>query len=70
MDHVNAITMSASQEVLGIEKGGAAAFVKQKLHDRELHVTVIELNNAFLFGNPVQREEARQALHRLGFAEI
>lgn len=70
MDQSNATTLSASQEVLGIEKGGAAAFVKQKLHDRELHVTVMELNNELLFGNPLQREEARQALNRLGFAEI
>jgi hypothetical protein len=35
-----------------IEKGGAAALVKQKLNDRALHATVVRLNNEYLFGTP------------------
>lgn len=60
---------SASQEVLGIEEGGAAAFVQQRLHDRNLHQTVAKLNQEYLFGTPGEREDARKALTRLGFAD-
>ncbi len=66
----HAVTLSASQEVLAIAKGGAAAFVKQKLHDRALHETVMQLNNEFLYGSVSEREDARKALARLGFADV
>lgn len=70
MDDFKYVAQTASQEVLSIEKGGAAAFVQQQLHDRSLHGTVVKLNKEFLFGTPHERENARKALTRLGFAEV
>lgn len=68
-DTQGAIT-SVSQQILGIQRGGAAAFVRQKIQDRALHDTVAELNNDVLFGTAEERESARRALSRLGFAEV
>ncbi|MEL6841066.1 MAG: hypothetical protein AAFP85_17420 [Pseudomonadota bacterium] len=70
MEDFRFAAQSASQEVLSIEKGGAAAFVQQRLHDRMLHETVVKLNQEYLFGTPDEREDARKALTRLGFAEV
>jgi len=70
MEDFRHVTQSASQEVLSIEEGGAAAFVRQRLNDRILHETVAKLNQEFLFGTPDEREDARRALTRLGFAEV
>ena len=70
MEDLRHVAQSASQEVLSIEKGGAVAFVRQRLHDRLLHETVMKLNQEFLFGTPDEREDARRALTRLGFAEV
>ncbi|MDX8346828.1 hypothetical protein SLH49_02410 [Cognatiyoonia sp. IB215446] len=70
MEDLRHATQSASQEVLSIEKGGAMAFIQQQLHDRLLHETVVKLNQEYLFGTPNEREDARKALTRLGFAEV
>lgn len=70
MDSLHTTFMTASQEVLGVEKGGIKAFVQQKLHDRCLHETVVQLNNDVLFGTAIESEAARKALARLGFAEV
>ncbi len=70
MEDFQQVGQSASQEVLSIEKGGAVAFIQQRLHDRNLHETVAKLNQEYLFGSPAEREDARKALTRLGFAEV
>ena len=60
---------TTSRDVLNIEKGAAAAFVKQQIDDRMLHETVAQLNKEVLFGAPTERVDAQRALARLGFAD-
>ncbi|GFE50814.1 hypothetical protein So717_25670 [Roseobacter cerasinus] len=58
---------SFRKNVLNLEEGDIAAFVRKCVKDRSLSKVVGHLNNDMLFGTHKERREAEEALHRLGF---
>lgn len=64
----DAVTETTFREnVLSLDDGDVAAFVRKCVKERSLSRVVGHLNNDVLFGTHQERREAEEALNRLGF---
>ena len=67
MKHEIVSETDMAHDVLGLDDGEIAPFVRKCLKDRSLSSLVSHLNNDLLFGTPAERESAEVALRRIGF---
>jgi hypothetical protein len=64
------ISRSTSDAILALQAGMARDFIKQQVAQRSFSKTVAALNRELLTGTPAECARARQALTRLGFADV
>ncbi len=67
MKHDTNYTVSTATNVLALDAGDVAVFVRNCVQERSLSSVIAELNNAILFGDTEEERQARKALQHLGF---
>lgn len=67
MKHGTVSETKMSHDVLNLDDGDVASFVRRCVKERSLSKVVADLNHDLLSGTRTERENAEQALHRIGF---
>ncbi|WP_195819858.1 hypothetical protein [Roseobacter sp. MH60115] len=70
MKHETISESKMSRNVMGLDDGEIAPFVRKCVKERSLSRVVTSLNNDLLFGTQTERDDARIALQRIGFSDI
>lgn len=67
MKHETISETKISHSVLSLDDNDITRFVRRCVKERSLSKIVADLNNDLLFGTQTERENAKEALHRIGF---
>lgn len=67
MKHETISETKISHNVMGLDDGEIAPFVRKCVKERSLRAVITNLNNDLLFGTQTERDDARSALQRIGF---
>ncbi len=67
MKHETILETNMSHSILGLSENDVAAFVRRCVKERSLSRLVAALNKDLMFGTQTERDDAKEALHRLGF---
>lgn len=67
MKHETISETKISHNVMGLDDGEIAPFVRKCVKERSLSTVITNLNNDLLFGTQTERDDARSALQRIGF---